>query len=340
MQTGSVTRHGRGWRGHWRENGQRRSTPTYARKGEARAALNGELERLALGERYRAPITLHELADRFLEQYAAAPQTVTNVRMRLVRPLDAFGDVQAADVSSEAIQRLVVPLKPAYRRDVVRTLRQIYRWAVDAGLVSRNPARLVAAPKPVRGERILPFALDEVDRVVEETGRWGPLVAFMADTGARPSEAVVVEWRHIDLAAGTVELPGAKTELAWRTVHMTSRGRSAVAAMPRALTTPCVFRVGGRPISWAYFYREVWKPALEAAGLEYRAPYNLRHTYALHNLQAGVPIATLARQMGHADVNRTFATYGGWVREMGADAAALRERWADGANTAPKTLET
>jgi integrase len=98
--------------------------------------------------------------------------------------------------------------------------------------------------------------------------------------------------------------------------------------------------VGGRPISWAYFYREVWKPALEAAGLEYRAPYNLRHTYALHNLQAGVPIATLARQMGHADVNRTFATYGGWVREMGADAAALRERWADGANTAPKTLET
>jgi hypothetical protein len=39
--------------------------------------------------------------------------------------------------------------------------------------------------------------------------------------------------------------------------------------------------------------------------------------------------------MGHADVNRTFATYGGWVREMGADAAALRERWADGANTAP-----
>lgn len=157
MQTGSVTRHGRGWRGHWRENGQRRSTATYARKGEARAALNRELERVALGARYRAPITLKELTDRFLEQYAAAPQTVRNVRMRLVRPLGAFGDVQAGDVSPEAIQRLVVPLKPAYRRDVVRTLRQIYRWAVDAGLLDRNPARLVAAPKPVRGERILPL---------------------------------------------------------------------------------------------------------------------------------------------------------------------------------------
>jgi integrase len=336
VQTGSVTRHGRGWRGHWRENGKRHSTTTYAKKGEARAALNTELDRIALGDRYRPPITLRELADRFLEQYAAAPQTVSNVQRRLVRPLAAFGDAQAGDVSAEAIQRLVAPLKPAYRRDVVRTLRQIYRWAVDAGIVDRNPARLVAAPKPVRGERILPFTLDEVDQVAEECGRWGPLVIFMADTGARPAEAVAVEWRHVDVAAGTVELPGVKTDLAWRTVHLTSRGRSAIAAMPRAITTRHVFHVDGRPISWGYFFREVWKAALEAAGLEYRAPYNLRHTYALHSLQAGVPIATLARQMGHADVNRTFSTYGGWVREMGADAAALRESWASGANRAPQ----
>jgi integrase len=29
----------------------------------------------------------------------------------------------------------------------------------------------------------------------------------MADTGARPAEAVAVEWRHVDLDAGTAELP-------------------------------------------------------------------------------------------------------------------------------------
>jgi integrase len=85
----------------------------------------------------------------------------------------------------------------------------------------------------------------------------------------------------------------------------------------------------GRPISWPYFWREVWTPALEAVGLEHRAPCNLRRSYALHMLQAGVPIASLARQMGHADINRTFATYGGWVREMGADVAAMRQRWAE-----------
>lgn len=329
MQTGSVGRAGRGWRGFWREDGRRRATKTFPRKGDARAALNRELDRIHRGESYRAPITLAELADRFQEQYAAAPQTRANVRRRLVRPLDAFGDAQASDVSVESIQRLVAPLKPAYRRDVVRTLRQIYSWGIAVHLVNVNPARAVDAPKPVRGERIQPFSVGEVDQIAAESGRLAPLVVFMADTGARPAEAIAVEWRHVDLEAGTVELPGAKTELAWRTVHMTSRGVDALRAMPRALHTRHVFHEDGVPVAWSHFYTEVWRPAFEAAGLEYRAPYNLRHSYALHSLQAGVPIATLARQMGHADVNRTFATYGGWVREMGSDAAAMRERWAE-----------
>ena len=108
---------------------------------------------------------------------------------------------------------------------------------------------------------------------------------------------------------------------------MTSRGQAAVASISRALKTRRVFHVEGRPISWVYFWREVWKPALAAAGVEYRAPYNLRHTFAYRSLRAGVPIATVARDMGHADVSRTFHVYRGWCMEMGAGAAALREAW-------------
>ena len=327
MQTGSVTRHGRGWRGHWREDGRRHSTSTYARKGEARSALNRELDRLALGDRYRAPITLQELADRFLAQHTASAQTIKYARIRLKRPLTVLGDAQAGDVTTEALQRILVAVPgKSYRRDIARTLRMVYRWGVEAGLVDSNPAAKVKAPKPIRAEKIVPFeSWDEVDAVAEECGRWGPLVTFMADTGARPAEAIAVEHRHV--SPGAVELPGRKTTLAWRTVHMTSRGVAAVESMPRALATRRVFHIDGRPISWVYFRREVWHPALVLAGLDKRAPYNLRHSYALHNLQAGVPIATLARQMGHADINQTYATYGGWVTEMGADAAAMREIW-------------
>jgi integrase len=207
-------------------------------------------------------------------------------------------------------------------------------------LVASNPAAVVKAPQRVRGERDpLPLSTGQVDQVAGEAGKWGPLIVFMADTGARPAEAVAVEWRHVDLDAATVELPGHKTDGAWRTVHMTSRGVAAIKSMPRSLLTRNVFHVGGRPTSFTYFRREVWHPALELAGLETRAPYCLRHSYALHCLQAGVPIATLARQMGHADVSRTYKTYGGWVREMGADAAVLRESWAAAANETDQSKE-
>ena len=76
--------------------------------------------------------------------------------------------------------------------------------------------------------------------------------------------------------------------------------------------------------SWVYFWREVWRPALELAGLPDRAPYNLRHTFAYWSLRAGVPIATVAREMRHTSTEQTFKVYGGWRREMGADAAAMR----------------
>lgn len=78
---------------------------------------------------------------------------------------------------------------------------------------------------------MLPFeSWDEVEAVACECRDWGPLVIFMADTGARPCEAVAVERKHID--GSVVELPGRKTEGAWRTVHMTIRGVAAVESVP------------------------------------------------------------------------------------------------------------
>jgi integrase len=155
----------------------------------------------------------------------------------------------------------------------------------------------------------------------------------MADTGARLAEAVALEHRHVD--GNVVELPGHKTDSAWRTVHMTERGVAAIQGMPRALQTRRVFHIDERPISWVYFWREVWRPALLLAGVDYRAPYNLRHTFAYWSLRAGVPIASVALEMGHTTTEQTFKVYGGCCREMGADAAALRTAWAASAEVVP-----
>jgi len=98
-----------------------------------------------------------------------------------------------------------------------------------------------------------------------------------------------------------------------------------------AVSTPrCVGASGRRRIHTVYFWREIWRPALELAGLDYyRAPYNLRHTFAYWSLRAGVPIAAVARDMGHETTEHTFRMYGGWCLEVGADTARLRSAWAE-----------
>jgi len=263
MQRGTVGRHGDGWRGRWREDGRLRATRTVRTKGEASRLLDAELRRIELGERWMPPITLEELAERFLAQYAAGPETVKFARRRLVRPVAALGAAQAGDVTPEAIQRVLaaVPGK-AWRYDICRTLRMTYRFGVANRLVASNPAALVKIPMPRRSERMLPLeSWAEVEAVAEEAGAWGPLIIFMADTGARPGEAIRLEHRHVH--GSRVELPGTKTAGAWRTVHMTTRGVEDVRMPPRAMWIRRVFNVHGRPISWPYFTREVWHPALK-----------------------------------------------------------------------------
>jgi integrase len=60
----------------------------------------------------------------------------------------------------------------AYKRDILRALRMVYAWGLDTGLVDRNPAKRVQAPRPARGERIIPFeSWAEVEAVAEECRR-------------------------------------------------------------------------------------------------------------------------------------------------------------------------
>jgi integrase len=343
VQNGSVARHGKGWRGRWREDGRLHTTRTVRTKGEARDLLNRELRRIELGDRWRPPITLAELAERYQAQHDAAPRTITRVRLSLTRPLAAWGDAQASDLTTEAIQRLVagMPVGDAFKRDVVRALRALYRFGIDARLVDDNPAARVRTRNPVRGERIIPFeSWAEVERVAEEAGRWGPLIIFAVDSGARPGELVALEHRHVD--GDRVYLPGEKTDGARRVVHLTPRGVAAYEEATRAISTPVVWHDCGRRLDWNAWRRNVWHTALELAELETRSPYCMRHTFSYFSLRAGVPVSDVAREMGHTDVSRTYRTYGMWIDELGRRAANLRAVWAENqtARDHPVTTET
>jgi integrase len=238
-------------------------------------------------------------------------------------------DPLAGDIRAEDVERWfnLAGYAPSTRASLVVALRQVYRWGVDTGRLAENPMLGVRAAKPKRGRNQSPFDdWAQVDRVAAEAGRWGALIRFMVDSGARPGEVVALEWRHVDLKSGLVMLPGAKSANAQRTVYLTTRGVDALRGVPRDIRSPLVF-VGknGRAVNWDWWHREIWQPAVQLAGLARRAPYACRHTFAYFSLRAAVPISDLARDMGHASVELTMTTYGHWASDHGQRAANLRE---------------
>jgi integrase len=56
----------------------------------------------------------------------------------------------------------------------------------------------------------------------------------------------------------------------------------------------------GLPMNDRRFRRRAWKTILTSCHIEYRSPYNLRHSTASHILANGVNLMAVAEQLGHS----------------------------------------
>jgi site-specific recombinase XerD len=133
--------------------------------------------------------------------------------------------------------------------------------------------------------------------------------------GLRSAEALDLELRDIDQAAGTVTVrhgkgnrrrvvgldPEAFAVLEqWLTVR-------ASLGVPRGAPVFCTITRGnmGRRLGAAY-WREAIKKLGVRAGIEKRVhSHGLRHTHAVELMREGVPLLVISRQLGHSSLEIT-----------------------------------
>jgi integrase len=109
--------------------------------------------------------------------------------------------------------------------------------------------------------------------------------------------------------------PFPKTARSRRRVPLTQRAEDALDALPARIDTLLLFPAAeGGYIGLDTWRTREWYPALDAAGIERRGPYHLRHTFATEALAAGVSIFELARLMG-TSVAMIDRTYGHLARD-------------------------
>jgi integrase len=306
----------------WPEDGRRPQRTGFANKTEARDWFSREvLPRLQRG----APspnMTFDAFIDVYLERHDGTPRTVQTQRERLAPARTKFGTWPLRDLEGAADdiarRRSKLPTDSARYRHT-RALRECLAAAVRWRYLQRNPAVEAGRNPEPRSEELLPFTRAEVDALAVELGPvYGPLAVFAAETGLRTNEWTATERRDVDRGGPAIVVarrfskgvltPYPKTSR--RRVPLTARALAAVDALPPRLDTKLLLPAPrGGYVDLNTFRTHDWYPALEAAGIQQRGPYHLRHTFATEALAAGVSIFQLARLMG-ASVATIDKTYG------------------------------
>lgn len=303
-------------------------------------------------------LTVAQVADRFLEALdndeSYSPRTREDVRRRLERHiLPALGRVRVCDLDAHAVRRFARAL-PTMRakthRNVISVLSSMLTWTVAEGLASENAVARARErfPRDLRRtdtERFQPRALtpDELGRALAEVGpTYRPLVSFIAETGARVSEALAVRFGDVDLDAGTWRVGGqlddagvaraTKTPASMATVPLSTAALAIVRKQRRKLMQRHGFTAAsadafvftgrlGQPLGRRNALR-AWQDGTKAALGEALRLHDLRTTFASRLAANNVDIATAQALMRHA---RPWTTLDIYTRVRG-DAAARLER--------------
>jgi site-specific recombinase XerD len=131
----------------------------------------------------------------------------------------------------------------------------------------------------------------------------GAMVLFMYLTGARPGEAVGVQWEDLDLQAATVLIRESKVSKE-RVAHLPPALVVALANLPR---------IEGRGVfvyTASNTMRKAWETACKKAGIKILTPHCCRHGFATGLLRRGVDVVTVAWLGGWASAAQVLKTYG------------------------------
>jgi integrase len=240
--------------------------------------------------------------------------------------------VSASPLASEFSWLLSLEIAPATFNKKLGYLRACCDWAKSEGLLGVNPWLKVKARKGTK-EIIKPFSQDEAARIIagfEKTyPAWVSFTKFLFLSGSRMSEAIGLQWKHIDFQRQEIciceSLAQRKDGNGYERVRKSTKTGSVRYLKINSELSKLFEQVSPasrnsedlifkNPTGTSHIdsnnFRDRWKKVLSAANIPYRRPHIIRHSFASHAIEQGCPLTGVAYLLGHSDTRMVAQTYG------------------------------
>jgi integrase/recombinase XerD len=193
-----------------------------------------------------------------------------------------------------------------------RVLKTFLRWLEREYDFTdwRNPITKVKAPK-LDIRPLEPVSLETVTALLETCKPRGDMLAdrdraillFLLDTGARIGEFLALNVQDVDLVTGAVRIARGKGGRP-RAVYLGERARRALRAWLRHVADdagPLWRKRTGERMKYESVRMMLMRRS-KRAGVPEPSPHDFRRAFALESLRGGMDLLSLARLLGHADL--------------------------------------
>lgn len=250
-------------------------------------------------------------------------------------------------------------------RHIHSTLHKVLGDAIDAGLLTNNPADRAKPPRP-RATASTELRFWDATQLAEflkrvEGDRLQAAWHLLAMTGMRRGEVLGIRWQDLDLDSGRLAVRHTITAVGYEVQESTPKSHQArtidldpgtikqlkdhlerqpdekAAWGPGYQDSGLVFRrEDGSPVHPQLFSQQ-FERIVRNSHLPKIRLHDVRHTHATIALRAGVPVKVISERLGHEDPAFTMKQYAHVIPGMQAEAALLIAELVAGSGSTDST---
>ncbi len=288
-------------------------------------------------DKYNMSDLLENQLWRYRERHDLTPPSITNLEIvTTIHLIPYFKNINIKTITVYDIEEFIKQIQLSRDRIklILRPLRHVFKNALRENIIKEDPFEKletnILSQYSINTEyEVKPFNQDEIQLILDSCphSTIRNLISTSFYTGMRIGELFALTWEDIDFeneqiyvnksvsVNGVIKQP--KTKAGIRNIEMTALAKDALMAQLKITGGAEDKRVFKTPKGKNYLrtdgFGRYWREALIKSGVEYRNPYQMRHTFISYMLMRGNSPLILYRMVGHETPEIIYKFYARFI---------------------------